>query len=425
MAIETLMGLAAAAGHDIHAQTYSLSQAKRGSEFYEVLTGGYTGAAGPPVTEHTAMMVSAWYAGLGLIAGSVAQIPCHVFERSEDGYPIRSEHPYGWLLRESPNARMSAAVMWEYLVVSLLAHGDAFAELKINRRGEVSEINPLHPANVQVETRGAVLDYHVMDDGGAARRRVEYDRMIHVPGLGFNGERGMSVLRYAARESLSIALAAQEYSARYFSNGARPDLALKTPDWLTTEQASMLLDSWSQSHQGPRQSHRPAILQGGLDIRELGNTAEAAQLLGARAFQVEDIARILGIPAFMIGLTEKTTSWGSGVDAMGINYVKYTLNRHLVKIAQECNRKLFPGSWKFFCEFVTAALERGDVKSRNEAYRSALGGSAGPGYMTPNEVRRRENLAPSPNPAADQLVDWRQNAESPESAPATETGSAA
>lgn len=409
MAIETLGSLAlAATGMGIRAEaSYPISSGTRGSELYEILTGGGAGAAGPVVNERTAMMVSAWYAGLRLVSGSVLQLPCHVYERLASGGHQKSDHDYRWLLNESPNPRMTAGVMWQYLVVSLLSHGDAFAELKINRQGRVAEIWPLHPNGVEVEApeSGGALEYLVYDGVGAGWRRVDADRIIHVPGLGFDGKRGMSVLKYAAREALATALAAQTYAARYFSNGARPDMALKTPDWLSPEQQKEVLDAWSRMH-GYGREHRPALLQGGLDIKELANSAEAAQLLGARGFQIEDLARILGVPAFMLGHTEKQTSWGTGAAEQGVNYVKYTANPDLVKIQQELNRKLFPRSAKYFCEFLTAGLERGDLKSRNESYRAALGGSNGPGYMTPNEVRRLENLAPSDDPNADRLVDW-------------------
>lgn len=418
MAIETLTSLVqAATGMGIRADaSYPLSSGTQGTELYEILTGGAVGAAGPAVTERTAMMVSAWYAGLQLISGSVLQLPCHIYERNSSGNRQKADHDYRWLLNESPNPRMSAGVMWQYVMVALKAHGDAFAELKIDRRGRVASIEPLHPNGVEVEAAevGGPLSYLVYDGVGSGWRRVDADRMIHVPGLGFDGKRGMSVLKYAAREALATALAAQNYSSRYFSNGARPDMALKTPEWLTKEQQAEILEAWSRMH-GYGREHRPAILQGGLDIKELANTAEAAQLLGARGYQVEDVARFLGVPAFMLGHTEKQTSWGTGAAEQGVNYVKYTLNPDLVKVQQELNRKLFPRSERYFCEFLTAGLERGDLKGRNESYRAALGGSNGPGYMTPNEVRRLENLAPLDDPEADRLVKWSKSNEKPAS----------
>jgi HK97 family phage portal protein len=105
---------------------------------------------------------------------------------------------------------------------------------------------------------------------------------------------------------------------------------------------------------------------------------------------------VMGVPPFMIGHTEKTTSWGTGIEQMSIGFVKYTLQRHLVAIEQELNHKLFKTS-RNFAEFVTAGLERGDIKTRFESYRIALGRAGEQPWMDADEVRRLENLPPNPN----------------------------
>jgi len=148
---------------------------------------------------------------------------------------------------------------------------------------------------------------------------------------------------------------------------------------------------WDEIHRGPKKAHRPAILGGGLKPETISLPAEDAQLVAQRQFQIEDIARIFGVPPFMIGHTEKTTSWGSGVEAMGIGFVKYTLQRHLSKIQTEFRRKCFRGTNRF-CEFATAALERGDLKSQSEAFRIALGRAGERPWMKISEVRRLLNL---------------------------------
>jgi HK97 family phage portal protein len=142
------------------------------------------------------------------------------------------------------------------------------------------------------------------------------------------------------------------------------------------------------------------------------------QLVQMMGLTTEQIARIFGIPPFLISYTEKTTSWGSGVAEMGTNFVKYSLaGRYLVKIETEINRKLFNSDLSF-AEFNTASLERGDIETRFAAYRVALGHAGERSWMQPSEIRRLENLppipgidarppegtpnAPEPNPAAAQ-----------------------
>ena len=144
---------------------------------------------------------------------------------------------------------------------------------------------------------------------------------------------------------------------------------------------------------GVANAHIPAILTGGGDVKTLSLNPGDAQLIETRGFQAADIARFYGVPPHMIGLTDKATSWGSGIEQQSIGFIKYTLQRHLVKIEQEINRKCFRTA-RNFAEFNTAGLERGDYKARNEGYRIAVGRAGEPGWMTINEIRKLENLPP-------------------------------
>jgi HK97 family phage portal protein len=213
-----------------------------------------------------------------------------------------------------------------------------------------------------------------------------------------------------------IALAADQYSASFFKNGAKPDFAIEMVGNPNTEQVEEMRRVWTEKYGGVGKNHLPAILFGGSKIHELTINAEDAQLIATRQFQVEDIARIFGVPPHMIGHTTNTTSWGSGVENMGIAFVKYTLGRHLVKIEQEINRKSFPFGGAVFAEFNTAGLERGDYKTRNEGYRIALGRAGEPGWMTINQVRKLENMPPIEG--GDELNKGEANAPQPAQKPA-------
>lgn len=371
--------------------THALSSGTKGSELYEWLTGaGSLSSAGPAVTERTAMSISAVYSCVALIGGAIASMPLAIYRRTADGRE-RTDHSVWWLLNEEPCACMSSAVMWEYLAWSLLLHGDAFAVLK-RRADKVVGIEPAHPLCVSVTEEDGTLFYAVADRGVVTA--YHQDDVLHIPGLGFDGRRGMSPLRYAARQAFGTALAADEYSARFFSNGARPDYVVSIPGKMDKPAADLFRESWMARYAGTHNSHVPAILSGGGDVKALGLSPEDAQLIQTRQYNASDIARFYGVPPHMIGLVDKTTSWGTGIEQQSIGFIKYTLQRHLVKIEQEINRKVFRRSPVFFAEFVTAGLERGDYKSRNEGYRIAIGRAGEPGWMTINEVRRLDNLPP-------------------------------
>lgn len=365
------------------------------SQLYEWLTGfSSVSAAGPVVTERTAMSIGAVYACIGLIGGAIAAMPLPIYKRTANGRE-KIDHEVWWLLNEQPCSCMSAAVMWEYLVWALLLHGDAYAIIR--RAAPLSPrivgIEPVHPLSVSVQKVDDRLIYTVTNENETGV--YDQDDMLHIPGLGFDGRHGLSPLRYTARQTFGLALAADDYSARFFSNGARPDYVVTTKSKMSPEAAALFRETWMARYSGTKNAHIPAILNGdGADVKALNMSPEEAQLLATRSFQAADVARIFGVPPHMIGITDKTTSWGSGIEQQSIGFVKYTLQRHLVKIEQEINRKIFRRSLQLFAEFSTAGLERGDYKTRNEGYRIALGRAGEPGWMTVNEVRRLDNLPP-------------------------------
>lgn len=378
-------------------EMYPSSSGDSGSTLYDWMTGGMR-AAGVVINERTAMCVSAVYACVSLIGGAIASLPLQVYERTPEGHK-RVDHDIWWLLNEQPCQSMSAAVFREYLAASLLLQGDSFSEIvRPSRRSpRIDAFVPRHPLLVDVLLNDGRLAYRVHGERGEPEHTVDQDDMLHIPGPGFDGRRGLSQIRNALRLSAGIARAADQYSADFFANGMKPDYAIEVPGTPDKEQQDMIRRTWSERHGiATGHAHLPALLTDGMKVQELTMNAEDAQLIATRQFQVEDVARIFGVPPFMIGHTQNTTSWGSGVEQMGIGFVKYTLQRHLRKIEQELNRKVWSTEPRYFVEFNTAGLERGDYKSRNEGYRIALGRAGEPGWMAVNEVRRLENMPPVP-----------------------------
>lgn len=364
-------------------------------ELANIIGGGAVSNAGPVVNETTSLKVSAVYSCVALIAGAISTLPLPIYERTVDGR-ARVEHPYWWLLNEQPDPDISSAVFWEYMVSARLFYGDCFAEIirPSFRSNNVTGFKAHHPLRVQpFRDSSGDLFYRVQPLVGAQYVLNPAD-MIHIPSLGYDGIRSPSPITYAARQSIGTSLAAGEYSARFFSNGARPDFALKTPGNMTEEQARLLRATWGERHSGVSNSHLPAILTGGLEVQQLTMSAVDSQILATASWNLEEICRVLGVPPFMVGSTEKSTSWGTGQENMGRGFVKYTLLRDLRKFEQEFNRKLWPSREKFFVEFDVSGIERGDLKSENEALRIALGRAGEPGWLTVNEVRHQKLLPP-------------------------------
>jgi len=378
-----------------------VSSITAGTEMYDVLTGGISlGGSGIAVTEQTAMSVSAVYSCVALIGGAIAALPFHIYKRSTEGRE-RSDSDLWWLFNESPWYSWTAASAWQFTAQSIALKGDGFWRIRRTSpySAGIEGFEPIHPDKVQVAQENGRNIYLINDNG--QMEAIDQADMLHFPGIGFDGKRSLTPIRAALRAPAGIALAADEFAGAFFKNGARPDFALTTPGKLDPDQAEHIRNTWGARHQGPSNAHLPAVLTGGLSVQQLTMSAEDAQLLSTRQFQVEDIARIFGVPPHMIGYTEKTSSWGTGVEQMSIGFVRYTLGRYLDSIQQEINRKIWPRSLKLFGEFNRDALLDGDSKAQAEYFAKALGGPGTQGFMAVNEVRRLKNLKPLPGDWAD------------------------
>ena len=364
------------------------------SELTAMIGASAVSSSGASVTADTAMKVSAVYGCVSLIAGAISTLPLGVFQRTSEGRD-KADHPYWWLFNEQASEAWTSSAAIEYLISSKLFYGDGFGRLiRSNRSNQVVGWEPLHPLSVQpFKHEGRVL-YRVTKSGEAPYTLDSSD-MIHLPSLGFDGLTSPSPITYAAREAIGTAISAQQFSGQFFAGGANFDYALKTASKLSAEQLAQLKASLlGRAQNGGR---GPLILSGGLEPAQLSVNSKDAEILATRLFTVEEICRVFGVPPHMVGHTDKTTSWGSGIESQGIGFVRYTLQRHLTPMQQELNRKLWPVRERFFVEHITAALERGDLKGRYEAYRIALGRAGEMPFMEPDEVRRLENMPPNEN----------------------------
>lgn len=363
-------------------------------EFGQFIRGGMASGSGMVVNEKTAMKVSAVYSCVSLIGGAIASLPMPIFKDGANGRERDSQHPLHALLNRRPHANYPAAVFWESIIGSLLLNGDGFARIiRPGRAGsKIIGLDWYRAKEVEVKDDNGQIIYILKRNGKT--EAVLPDDMIHIPGPGFDGLRGMSQINFVLSNAAGVALAADEYSSSFFRNGARPDFAIEVPGNPDAAAQELFRKQWAERYSGMSNNHVPAILAGGAKVHEVTMNAEDAQLITTRQFQVEDIARIFGVPPHMIGHTAKSSSWGTGIEQMSIGFVKYTLNRHLIKIEQELNTKCFTSDKRHFVEFNTAGLERGDYKTRMEGYRVGLGRAGEPGWMTVNEIRKLENQPP-------------------------------
>lgn len=357
-------------------------------------------ASGAVVTDKTAMRVSAVYSCVSLIAGSIAQLPLPVYERLDEGRK-RAKHDYWWILNEQFGPAWAASTAWEFLIAQMLLRGDGIAYAVRNRGGIITGVIPWPRDRVTIVQQERAspreptrLQYTFHDSIGYFT--VDQDDVIHIPGFGFNGVSSMSVIQWGARNGIGIAIQGDEHAGKFFSEGGKPEVAITATSKMTPEMQEGFRDAWVKKYGGAQGNRRiPLILTEGLDVKELTMSAVDQQLLESRQWQVIDIARAFGVPPHMIGETTKASSFGTGIESMGIGFVKFTLGAHLKRIKDELNRKLFRTE-RFYVEHNVDGFMAGDSKAQAEYFSKALGGPGAQGWMYVNEVRRLKNLPSIP-----------------------------
>lgn len=349
------------------------------------------GDAGEIVTDNTALSLSAVWACVNLLAGTIASLPLMVYRTDAQGSrTVAKDHKLYRVLHDSPNFDQTAVDFWEFASASLELWGNAYARIERNA-GQVSGLHPIAPSLVSVRRlSNGDIEYRWTEEG---KSYVETDgAILHVRGFGGNPLGGMSTLHFG-RNTFSLARATDRSAAGMFRNGLRPSGVLTFPEWLSEEHRAIAESKLTEKFLGAMNAGRPLILEGGTKWDQLTISPEDAQMLESRGFSVEEICRFFGVPPFMIGHTEKTTSWGTGLEQQTLGFQKFTLRRRLKRIEQALEKQLLTPQDRaagVTVEFNLEGLLRGDSAARASFYQSGLTN----GWMTINEVRGLENLPP-------------------------------
>jgi HK97 family phage portal protein len=355
--------------------------------------GSGTSTAGANVNARTALGISAVYACVRVLADSVAQLPLKL-QRIEDGGRVDDRTHSLWpILHDLPNPEMTAFEFKQTMQGHLALRNNAYAEIERDGTGRVVGLWPLNPEKMQV-TRDKALNkvwLYELPDGSSVKWTWSNPTrtpspILHLRGLG-DGSGGWSPLTLL-RNAFGLTIAAEEYGARLFSNSARPSGVLQTPGKLSPAAAKNLKESWEAAHRGLSNAQRVAVLEEGLTWQQVGMSADDAQFLQTRKFQLNEVARAFRIPPHMIGDLERATF--SNIEHQAIEFVVHTLTPWLVCWEQAIARDIL--SIKSFnthqVKFNVNGLLRGDIQSRYQAY--AIGRNWG--WLSANKILEMEDM---------------------------------
>lgn len=360
--------------------------------------------SGQYVNEFSAMRVSAVYACVRILAESIAALPLHVYEYRNSGKERVVNHPLYFILHDAPNPEMTSFVFRETMMTHLLLWGNCYAQIIRDRgRGNcVMGLYPLLPNRMTVERDNDEIVYRYTPTTAerqfdkSAQVTFQRHEVLHIPALGFNGLIGYSPIAMA-RNAIGVAIATEEFGAKFFENGARPSGILTHPG--TLKDPSKLRESWQQVYGGSENTGKIAVLEEGVKYESISIPPDDAQFLDTRKFQINEIARIFRVPPHMLADLERATF--SNITHQSLEFVMYSLMPWLIRWEQNlCKALLLPNErGRFFVKFSVEGLLRGDYETRMRGYQLAIQN----GIMSVNEVRELEDFNPIPKEAGGDL----------------------
>lgn len=349
-------------------------------------------SSGKAVTERSAMQMTAVYSCVRILSEAVAGLPLHFYQYTDDGGKEKAiDHPLYSLLHDEPNPEMTSFIFRETLMTHLLLWGNAYAQIIRNGKNEVIALYPLMPNKMDVSRDKSGQLYYTYvtqpEEAHTMKGNIVYlnpSEVLHIPGLGFDGLVGYSPIAMA-KNAIGMAVACEEYGAKFFANGAAPGGVLEHPG--TIKDPQRVRESWQSTFGGSGNSNKVAVLEEGMKYTPIGISPEQAQFLETRKFQINEIARIFRVPPHMVGDLEKSSF--SNIEQQSLEFVKYTLDPWIVRWEQSIRRALLSSEEKkkYFVKFNLEGLLRGDYQSRMNGY--AIGRQNG--WMSANDIRELEN----------------------------------
>lgn len=355
-------------------------------------TEGSTGSrnpAGVRIDPETALKSTVVLACARVLAESMASLPLHLYRYiPTGGKEIARDHPLYHRLRIAPNSWQTSFEWLEQQVLWLALWGNAYNLIVPGNAGFATEIQPLHPSRMKPERlENGRIRYKYRNENGTSETFTQ-DQIMHVRWLSDDGLEGMVPVELA-RDAIALARACEIHGGRYFGNGARPGFVLSTDTDMKPEAARELRDNWERMHRGPDRANRTAVLFGGLKPIELGSASmQESQFLETRRFQIEEVCRLYRVPPHLVG--DLTRSSFSNIEQQSLDFLQHTLLPWCRRFENAFSRDLIVDDEKYFAEFDTRGMLRGDAAARASYYQTMWN----LGVASINEIRGWENLNP-------------------------------
>jgi HK97 family phage portal protein len=344
--------------------------------------------SGANISEAEALSLSTYYASKTLIASTIASLPLHVLRDDANGTPRRlrgADARDTKYLSASPNPEQTRMTLFERVIGDEVSKEGYFFVVK-DGAGGIEELWHIERSRLQAGRTSDGTKVYLLDGDAAMIDYSAGGEIVHVPNWGTNMS-GWDIVE-GASQALSLGLSAEEYAAKALEYGAVPPGLIITDEALKPGDAEQIRDEWTRLRRGTN-SLKIAVLSKA-KFEQLNPDLERLQMAEVRKFQAGDIATLLGVPPHMVGLVDKSSSWGAGIAEQTAGFATFTLARHIARFEHAINKFLLVNELTDrYCKFDLGGLLRGTTLQRYQAYAIGYGR-----WLSVNDIRRDEDMEP-------------------------------
>lgn len=354
---------------------------------------------GEPVNEKSVLTIGTYYACVRNISEDFGKLPIRVLKNDDEKRRrIRIRDNIDYIFNVEYNPMMSAYQGNTTMAQWKTGWGRAYAEITRNKRGQITELWPIHPSRMQVKWSldGITRVYVVHNDNGT-QTELPASRVFHWYGMG-DGYEGYSIVKLMTN-TLGLAVATQNIAKKFFERGAMPSGVLETDQTLKKEGRENLKNSWQSLYGGPDNAGKTAVLEAGVKYKALSLPFKDVQLLELRKFQKEEIASWFRMPLDKLQIPSDAKGWAT-VAAQATSYVSDVLHPMIVNFEQEVKRQLLGDEGEYENVYVSVEVKgllRGSIAERMEYYKGRFNMAS----ITPNQIKELEDEDASDDPALD------------------------
>lgn len=332
---------------------------------------------------------------LSLIGNGLGMLPVSLY-RSGSDKEIVKDHPAHKLLRFKPNPWQTPMEFKSQMQVLMETEGNAYARI-IRAAGRPIHLIPFEKGRVDAKLGSNWrMQYRCTTENGG-QLTLDQDEILHVRELSIDGVLGLSKRRLSC-EVFELAEQAQRAAANVFKTGVMAGGAIEVPNAMSDQAYQRMKTARDEEYSGAENVNKWMIMEEGAKANPFTSTAKDGQQLESRNHQIEEVARLYGVPRPLLMMDD--TSWGSGIEQLAIFFVQFTMTPRFTAWEEALARSLLTDNERenLYFKFNERALLRGTLKDQADYFAKALGAGGHQGWHGVNEVRELLEYPADPNP---------------------------